>query len=257
MEKDQVKKILNYYLEYEIYNIANSSQIKPSKENSYIMKNKIDINLASEELERIKNEKIKEISDKFIGKRSPNKAALINLIIEELNNLNGEQSNQTQITYRIKSMLSEKIKKVPQDVIENFANQLCEIKSSKEFWIYAHNISYIVKNNKDAKKQPIFILKCELDNDNIKVLDVNVNTITINTIIKILLDKELSDVTIEYEEKIYKYSQEIKSSIDGGSIEHIVDLMYAKLTEYVDECLTKEKIKQISINNSNYQMNDE
>ena len=41
MEKDQVKKILNYYLEYEIYNIANSSQIKPSKENSYIMKNKI------------------------------------------------------------------------------------------------------------------------------------------------------------------------------------------------------------------------
>ena len=257
MEKDQVKKILNYYLEYEIYNIANSSQIKPSKENSYIMKNKIDIKLVSKELERIKNEKIKKISDKFIGKRSRNKDELINLIIEELNNLNSEQSNQTQITYRIKTMLSEKIKKVPPDVIENFANQLCEIKSSKEFWVYAHNISYIVKNNKDAKKQPIFILKCELDNDNIKVLDVNVNTITINTIIKILLDKELSDVTIEYEEKIYKYSQEIKSSIDGGSIEHIVDLMYAKLTEYVDECLTKEKIKQISLNKFNYQMNDE
>lgn len=185
MEKDKVKKILNYYLEYEIYNIANSSQIKPSKENSYIMKNKIDINLISKELERIKNEKIKKISDKFIGKRSRNKVELINLVIEELNNLNSEQSNQTQITYRIKTMLSEKIKKVPPDVIENFANQLCEIKSSKEFWIYAHNISYIVKNNKDAKKQPIFILKCELDNDKIKVLDVNVNTITINTIIKI------------------------------------------------------------------------
>ena len=71
MEKDQVKKILNYYLEYEIYNIANSSQIRPSKENSYIMKNKIVINVASKELERLKNEKIKETSDKFIGKRSP------------------------------------------------------------------------------------------------------------------------------------------------------------------------------------------
>lgn len=35
MRLEDVKNILNYYLEYEIYNIANSSQLKLSKKNSY------------------------------------------------------------------------------------------------------------------------------------------------------------------------------------------------------------------------------
>ena len=44
----------------------------------------------------------------------------------------------------------------------------------------------------------------------------------------ILLEKEIADISIEYEEPISKYSKEIKKSIDGGDIEHIVDLFYAK-----------------------------
>ena len=42
MEKDGTLKILNYYLEYEIYNLANSTQIKTDMNNCYIIKEKID-----------------------------------------------------------------------------------------------------------------------------------------------------------------------------------------------------------------------
>ena len=41
MEKNNIQKILNYYLEYEIYNIANSSQIKVDENNSYIINGNI------------------------------------------------------------------------------------------------------------------------------------------------------------------------------------------------------------------------
>ena len=40
MEKDGTLKILNYYLEYEIYNLANSTQIKTDMNNCYIIKEK-------------------------------------------------------------------------------------------------------------------------------------------------------------------------------------------------------------------------
>ena len=40
MEKDGTLKILNYYLEYEIYNLANSTQIKTDMNNCYIIKDR-------------------------------------------------------------------------------------------------------------------------------------------------------------------------------------------------------------------------
>ena len=105
-----VQKILDYYLEYEIYNIANSSQIKPDSSNCYIMTGKIDINKTKQELNKLRLKKIKSVTEKFIGKRAKNKEELVKEIMQELDYLNSEQTNQLQVVSRIKSLIKEKIK---------------------------------------------------------------------------------------------------------------------------------------------------
>lgn len=257
MEKSNIQKILNYYLEYEIYNIANSSQIKTDLKNCYILKGKIDSKEIIKELNKLKQNKIRSVTEKFIGKRIKDKEGIINEIIQELNNLNSEQSNQIQVVFRIESLLKEKIKNIDTKIIKNFANQICDIKGKNEFWMYSHNMSLINKNSRSSKKLPIFILKCEFENEKIKVIDANVNSETINTILTILLEKEIADISIEYEEAILNYSKEIKSSIDSGEIEHIIDLFYNKLSEYIDSQLTRENIKRISQKNNIYNLNEE
>lgn len=257
MEKDGTLKILNYYLEYEIYNLANSTQIKTDMNNCYIIKEKIDAGKVLKELNRLKQNKIRSVTEKFVGKKVQNKEALINDIIKNLDSLNSEQTNKIQVTLKIKLLMEEKIKKLDSKVAENFANQLCDIKANNEFWLYSHNISFINKNSKVAQKKPIFIFKCELQDEKIMVLDANISSQAINTILMILLEKEIADISIEYEEPISKYSKEIKKSIDGGDIEHIVDLFYAKLAEYVDASLTRENVKMISHYNNFYSFNAE
>ena len=63
MKPNNVQNILNYYLEYEIYNIAISSQIKEDESNSYIMIGKIDTKQAIRELNKLKLKKIKNITE--------------------------------------------------------------------------------------------------------------------------------------------------------------------------------------------------
>lgn len=257
MEKNNIQKILNYYLEYEIYNIANSSQIKTSSSNCYIIKGKIDPEQAIKELNKLKQNKIISVTEKFVGKKATNKEIIIQELIKELDCLNSEQANQIQVVSRIKNLIREKIKNADTKIIENFANQICDIKATNEFWMYSHNIGLASKNSKGSKKQPVFILKCEFEDGKIKVMDANVNSATINTVLTILLNKEMADISIEYEEAISNYSKEIKSSIDSGDIEHIIELFYVKLGEYVDCCLTRENVKKISQRNSLYNMNEE
>lgn len=187
MEKDGTLKILNYYLEYEIYNLANSTQIKTDMNNCYIIKEKIDAGKVLKELNRLKQNKIRSVTEKFVGKKVQNKEALINDIIKNLDSLNSEQTNKIQVTLKIKLLMEEKIKKLDSKVAENFANQLCDIKANNEFWLYSHNISFINKNSKVAQKKPIFIFKCELQDEKIMVLDANINSQAINTILMILL----------------------------------------------------------------------
>lgn len=111
MEKNNIQKILNYYLEYEIYNIANSSQIKVDENNSYIINGNIDIQQVMRELNRIKQNKVVSVAEKFIGKKSKNKEKIIKEIMQEIECLNSEQTNQLQIVTRIKNLIREKAKK--------------------------------------------------------------------------------------------------------------------------------------------------
>ena len=99
MEKDGTLKILNYYLEYEIYNLANSTQIKTDMNNCYIIKEKIDAGKVLKELNRLKQNKIRSVTEKFVGKKVQNKEALIS-----------EQTNKIQVTLKIKLLMEEKIK---------------------------------------------------------------------------------------------------------------------------------------------------
>ena len=105
MEKDGTLKILNYYLEYEIYNLANSTQIKTDMNNCYIIKEKIDAGKVLKELNRLKQNKIRSVTEKFVDKE-----ALINDIIKNLDSLNSEQTNKIQVTLKIKLLMEEKIK---------------------------------------------------------------------------------------------------------------------------------------------------
>ena len=107
MEKDGTLKILNYYLEYEIYNLANSTQIKTDMNNCYIIKEKIDAGKVLKELNRLKQNKIRSVTEKFVGKKVQNKEALINDIIKNLDSLNSEQTNKIQVTLKIKLLMEE------------------------------------------------------------------------------------------------------------------------------------------------------
>ena len=197
MEKNNIQKILNYYLEYEIYNIANSSQIKVDENNSYIINGNIDIQQAMKELNRIKQNKVISVTEKFIGKKSKDKEKIIKEIIQEIEGLNSEQTNQLQIVTRIKNLIREKAKNIDTKVIENFANQICDIKTTNEFWMYAHNISLTSKNSRRTKKQPLFIFKCQFENEQMKIIDANVNSNTINTILTTVINNEFPNTFIK------------------------------------------------------------
>lgn len=257
MEEKNVQKILKYYLEYEIYNIANSSQIKINNKTSILMMHNdiLDIEKFSKNINSLKEGKLKEQINKFIGKRVTNKDELVKEIINELNNLDDEQSNIAQISFLIQSLIKEKINyEIKEKTIENFSNKLCEIKTNNDFWLYAHNMTSTSKLDR-AKKMPIFILRCELNEDNIKVLEANVNEETLNKILSILLNKEISEVAIEYKDRIVSYAKEIKLLIDAGDLDHILDLFYSKMNEYLG--ITKDEIMNISKINDYYNANYE
>lgn len=257
MEEKNVQKILKYYLEYEIYNIANSSQIKINNKTSILMMHNdiLDIEKFSKNINSLKEGKLKEQINKFIGKRVTNKDELVKEIINELDNLDDEQSNIAQISFLIQSLIKEEINyEIKEKTIENFSNKLCEIKTNNDFWLYAHNMTSTSKLDR-AKKIPIFILRCELNEDNIKVLEANVNEETLNKILSILLNKEISEVAIEYKDRIVSYAKEIKLLIDAGDLDHILDLFYSKMNEYLG--ITKDEIMNISKINDYYNANYE
>ena len=84
----------------------------------------------------MKQNKIRSVTEKFVGKKVQNKEALINDIIKNLDSLNSEQTNKIQVTLKIKLLMEEKIKKLDSKVAENFANQLCDIKATNSGCIH-------------------------------------------------------------------------------------------------------------------------
>ena len=252
MDTTNIQKILNYYLEYEIYNIISSSQIKVNNKTCLIIEDiqKEDIRKA---LDNLKESKLQEKIEKFIGKNVDNLKELVILIKGELANLDEQQSNKAQIYIGIKNVLNEHFKfNKDEKVIENFIDELCDIKTSKEFLVYAHNISLFKTK---AKKLPLFIFKCKIEIEGINIIDITINVETINTILSVILNKEISDVVIEYKEKILNYSKEIKNIIDSGNLQHILNICYAKLNDYIG--VSEKEIKEISRKNAKYNMNQE
>ena len=243
--KSDVQEILNYYLEYEIYNISNSSQIKleNNKQKNFLIIKDTNFN---KHLDYLKINKIRKVSEVFIGK-TENK--LIELIID---NSIEDKFNQQTIK---KLILDNTKKKFNNKIIDNFIEELYDIKVSNCFWLYADNIS--IEEKDKIKKQPIFILKCELENEKVTITEINVNVETINKILSILLNEEISSISLEYGEKIPKYLKEINLCLDSGNIEHIIDLFYIKLKEYIDPILSRENIKNISQKNNRYKLNEE
>lgn len=253
MDISNIQNILNYYIEYEMYNIISSSNIKVNNKTSIIMKDIPEEKVISEMLNRLKEEKSRERIEKFIGKRVNNPKQIVSLIKGELANLDEKQSNKAQIYLEIKNVIKENYGyKTQEKVIEDFINELCDIKTSKEFILYVHNMSLFYT---EVRKLPIFIFKCKIENEVVKVIDIIINVETLNTILSVILNQEISDIVIEYKEKILNYSKEIKNSIDSGNIQHILNICYEKLNDYVG--ISEKEIKEISRKNIKYNMNQE
>lgn len=238
MGERNIQSILKYYLEYEIYNILNSNQINIDDKTSFITYDIENYENICKILLELKQAKINQELEDFIGKKAENKQELIKQINNELIELNGEDSNKIQISFRLTSLLGENLKaKLKRKTVENFVSKLCDIKKSREFWLYAH---YIIDG---AKKLPLFILKCEIINEEVNVLEVNINKATLNYILSATLEKEISEVVLEYEEDISNYAKEISNTIDGGNIVHLLNLYYSKMEEALG--ITKEKIRNM------------
>lgn len=251
--ENNIQEILNYYLEYEIYNIASSAQIKVNDKTSMILSDIAKQRAVCESFHQLKVIKLREKIEKLVGKKVQNKEELVKSICEELDKLDSEQSNQVQIVFRMVCLIKEKLTyKIEEKVIEIFANELCDIKASQEFWLYAHNISFI---SKTVKKLPIFIFKCKMEEEKIKVVEANINVDTLSTVLSVVLRREHADIALEYEESLHQFSEEIKTILDAGDIEHLLELYYLKMSEFMD--LSRNDIKQIVKINANYRLNEE
>ncbi len=253
MKENGIQEILNYYLEYEIYNIATSSELEIKGKTSMIFKDILDESAISEALSELTKIKLREKIEKFMGKKQNNLPQLVDLIYQELNDLEAGQANQGQVSFRIVNLIKENLTyKREERILENFAKELCDIKDSREFWLYAHNISM---NYKMLKKLPIFIFRCKIKNERIEVIEANVNVETLNHILALKLKRELADVVLEYKEVLESYCKEIQKTIDVGDIEHLLALYYLKLEEYIE--ISKETLEEIVRENERYYMNEE
>ena len=254
MENVNVKKVLGYYLEYEIYNIVNSSKIKINNRTSMVVSDLLNYKCVSDDVHKLKEFKIRDRFEKFVGKRVADKKVLLQSVYNELLALDDELSNKVQVVFRVASLFKEYIRDQKfEKSIDNFANELCDIIATQEFWLYAYNVSFINKNW--VNKLPLFIFKCKLDGDVLDVLEVNVNLETLYTILAVILDKEISDVMLEYEDRLLNYNNEIKSIIDGGDIYHLLDLYFFKLKEFVG--ISIDDVVSISDKNCKFNVNKE
>lgn len=244
MNENETEKILKYYLEYEIYNILNSASIKIDKSN-IILKNAENKNI----YKYFKILKEKEI-EKEIGMKVFNKENIIKQIYSELAQIDENIGNRVQVSTRLKNILKENTD-INQKFISNIINNICNIQESKEFWLYADNITDSIKK----LKLPIFVFKCKIENEKINIMEANINSETIKKIISIIQKKEFSEVAIEYEEAIMRLSNEISESVDGGDIQHLLDLFYAMIEETLE--ISKKEIENIGIKNKIYKMHKE
>lgn len=229
MEITNTQKILRYYLEYEIYNILNISQIKLDNETSFVVEKMQDIR---KNLEKIKETKIKNEIKKIVGKRGVNQQELLNQINLKLIGLYSDESNKLKIVSEVENLIQGRLgNNINKNAIKNFSEEVCNIKNIQEFWLYAHNITYM--SNGSIQRLPIFILKCILEDAEVKVLEVNINKESVNKILSAVLEKELSDVVIEYEEKLTNYESQIKGMIDGGDINHLIKIYYSIMKDTI------------------------
>lgn len=248
MNEKETQKILKYYLEYEIYNILNSASIKIDKSNM-ILKNTENKNICKHFM-ILKENKIEKEIEKVIGKQVYNKENVIKQICSELRKIDEDGTNREQVSIKIKNILKENTN-IKQKTITNFINNICDIQGTQEFWLYADNITDSTKK----LKLPIFIFKCKLENNKIDIVEANINSETIKKAISIIQKKEFSEVAIEYEETILRLSNEISETIDGGDIQHLLDLYYTMIEETLE--ISKRDIENIGLTNKIYKINKE
>lgn len=253
MKENKMLNIIKYYLEYEIYNILNSASIKIDKTN-IILKNIEQENLYKQ-IEVLKQNKLEKEIVKFIGKKVQNVKDVIKQINFELSKLNDAEDNKSQVSNIIKQIIEENLKYgMDKKLIKNFVDKLCDIKKTQEFLMYIDNITNFISKNNNFKL-PIFVFKCKLINEKIDVVEVSANTETLNKILAVILDKEFSEVVVEYEEIISNFNNEIKKSIDGGNIKHLLNLFYTMLEESIG--VSKHNIENIDKINDKYKMHQE
>lgn len=232
-----MQEILKYYLEYEIYNLMSNEKIKIKNQTCVILDKKENKTSINNYLKKLKQLKIEDEVNSFVLAKLKGKKEIAKQIYKELKNLNEFETNKAQITLRIKLLIKDAMEKsINENYIDNFIDELCQINSLQEFYIYAHNLTSVNEDNNqknsNVEKYPIFIFKCKIDNEEIKVLEVNVNENALNKIISIAKGREFSEIVIEYEDIISNYTKEVKNSIDAKGIDQLLNMFYEIFTEY-------------------------
>ena len=129
-------------MEYEINNIANSAEIKVDL-TTFVLLNMSNFEELYKKINELKKRKLQEKIKKFLGVKVREKEKITEQIFSELNE---SELNKSKLSMKIKNLIKEKqSQEIKEKSIENFSNELFEIKTSNEFWVYAHNISYTDK----------------------------------------------------------------------------------------------------------------
>ena len=228
MDNKMIIDILEYYLKYEVYKILNSSEISVCQDDII----QSDLNNIDSILEVLKQNKISKELNNLIGEKLQDIQKVKTQVLMELDNGVDIVENRLDIFEKLKKIIEENInykKDVKYEkVILNSINKILDIASLNEFFLYSHFVIYYGEHKDEIKRLPIFIFKCEKNDGETKVLEVNVNNEAIKTIISKIFDREISEIDLEYSEKINNFSQEIRNTIDCGDIDHLLELYYQR-----------------------------
>ena len=259
MNNQTIDSILKYYLEYEINQILTSSEIQNSKECINCLKNDFkDTKKVQEIYNTLKFKYIEEKIKKFLKTKIINEEANKKLILNVLKDFSGnklaEETAISEIVKTIKNNLRNN-KSLKDETIQDFAIDLCEEAENEEFNIYIDiiNHTFMSKSNKMVtKKMPLYIAKCRIEGEQIVPNNIIVNIETLTIILSVLLDKDKTEINLDYEKQIREFDSAIKELEENLNLEHAMEICYDLFNTYFN--FSKSDIENINTKNANYRL---
>lgn len=101
------------------------------------------------------------------------------------------------------------------------------------------------ENRNKIKMIPLFLFHCEKGLDKMIPNSVTLNFEAAVHMMATIYDRDVLEITIEYEEKLNEFSKIIVSYIDGGSVDHVLENVISEFIKKFDLTTYSDRLKQL------------